>query len=108
MGRAIVRKPKLLLMGQPFSNLDARMRIKIRQGIAKLHRRPGTSILYVTHDQMEAMTLGTRIVVMKDGLIQQLPVFSDSCKFSSGSICRDESNGRSPTGIRAFLSALPF
>lgn len=72
MGRAMVRHPKLFLMDEPLSNLDARLRFKIRQEIAELHRKLGTSILYVTHDQAEAMTLGTRIVVMKDGLIQQV------------------------------------
>lgn len=72
MGRAMVRHPKLFLMDEPLSNLDARLRVKIRQEIAELHRRLGASILYVTHDQTEAMTLGTRIVVMKDGLVQQI------------------------------------
>ena len=72
MGRAIVRNPKVFLMDEPLSNLDAKLRVQMRIEIAKLHQRLGTTIIYVTHDQTEAMTLGTRIVVMKDGLIQQV------------------------------------
>ena len=71
MGRAIVRNPKVFLMDEPLSNLDAKLRVQMRIEIAKLHQRLGTTIIYVTHDQTEAMTLGTRIVVMKDGIIQQ-------------------------------------
>ena len=72
MGRAIVRNPKVFLMDEPLSNLDAKLRVQMRIEIAKLHQRLGTTIIYVTHDQVEAMTLGTRIVVMKDGVIQQV------------------------------------
>ena len=72
MGRAIVREPKVFLMDEPLSNLDAKLRVQMRIEIAKLHQRLGTTIIYVTHDQTEAMTLGTRIVVMKDGVIQQV------------------------------------
>ena len=72
MGRAIVRNPKVFLMDEPLSNLDAKLRVQMRIEIAKLHQRLGTTIIYVTHDQTEAMTLGTRIVVMKDGIIQQV------------------------------------
>ena len=72
MGRAIVRNPKVFLMDEPLSNLDAKLRVQMRIEIAKLHQRLGTTIIYVTHDQTEAMTLGTRIVVMKDGVIQQV------------------------------------
>lgn len=72
MGRAIVREPKVFLMDEPLSNLDAKLRVQMRIEIAKLHRRLQTTIIYVTHDQIEAMTLGTRIVVMKDGIIQQV------------------------------------
>ena len=72
MGRAIVRNPKVFLMDEPLSNLDAKLRVQMRTEIAKLHNRLGTTMIYVTHDQTEAMTLGTRIVVMKDGLIQQI------------------------------------
>ena len=71
MGRAIVRDPKVFLMDEPLSNLDAKLRVQMRVEISKLHQRLETTIIYVTHDQTEAMTLGTRIVVMKDGLIQQ-------------------------------------
>ena len=72
MGRAIVRSPKVFLMDEPLSNLDAKLRGQMRIEISKLHQRLGTTIIYVTHDQTEAMTLGTRIVVMKDGVIQQV------------------------------------
>jgi len=72
MGRAIVRNPKVFLMDEPLSNLDAKLRVQMRIEIARMHQRLGTTIIYVTHDQTEAMTLGTRIVVMKDGLIQQV------------------------------------
>ena len=71
MGRAIVRNPKVFLMDEPLSNLDAKLRVQMRVEISKLHQRLKTTIIYVTHDQTEAMTLGTRIVVMKDGVIQQ-------------------------------------
>ena len=72
MGRAIVRSPKVFLMDEPLSNLDAKLRVQMRVEISKLHQRLGTTIIYVTHDQTEAMTLGTRIVVMKDGVVQQV------------------------------------
>ena len=72
MGRAIVRNPKVFLMDEPLSNLDAKLRVQMRIEISKLHQRLESTIIYVTHDQTEAMTLGTRIVVMKDGLIQQV------------------------------------
>lgn len=72
MGRAIVRNPKVFLMDEPLSNLDAKLRVQMRIEISKLHQRLGTTIIYVTHDQTEAMTLGTRIVVMKDGIVQQV------------------------------------
>ena len=72
MGRAIVRNPKVFLMDEPLSNLDAKLRVQMRTEISKLHQRLGTTIIYVTHDQTEAMTLGTRIVVMKDGVVQQI------------------------------------
>jgi multiple sugar transport system ATP-binding protein len=72
MGRAIVREPKVFLMDEPLSNLDAKLRVQMRVEISKLHQRLESTIIYVTHDQTEAMTLGTRIVVMKDGLIQQV------------------------------------
>ena len=72
MGRAIVRNPKVFLMDEPLSNLDAKLRVQMRIEISKLHQRLETTIIYVTHDQTEAMTLGTRIVVMKDGVIMQV------------------------------------
>jgi multiple sugar transport system ATP-binding protein len=72
MGRAIVRNPKVFLMDEPLSNLDAKLRVQMRTEISKLHDRLGATIIYVTHDQTEAMTLGTRIVVMKDGIVQQI------------------------------------
>jgi len=72
LGRAIVRKAKVFLMDEPLSNLDAQLRTQMRIEIAKLHKNLQTTFVYVTHDQTEAMTMGTRIVVMKDGLIQQI------------------------------------
>ncbi len=71
MGRAIVRNPKVFLMDEPLSNLDAKLRVQMRTEIAKIHDRLGATIIYVTHDQTEAMTLGTRIVVMSKGIVQQ-------------------------------------
>lgn len=72
IGSAIIRKPKAFLMDEPLSNLDAKLRAQMRVEIVKLHKQLDTTIIYVTHDQTEAMTLGTKIVVMKDGLIQQV------------------------------------
>ena len=72
MGRAIVRNPKVFLMDEPLSNLDAKLRVQMRAEIASLHNRLGATIIYVTHDQTEAMTLGTRIVVMSAGVVQQV------------------------------------
>jgi multiple sugar transport system ATP-binding protein len=72
VGRAIVRKPKVFLFDEPLSNLDAKMRVQMRLEISKLHTRLASTMIYVTHDQVEAMTMGDRIVVMKDGVIQQV------------------------------------
>jgi multiple sugar transport system ATP-binding protein len=72
LGRAIVREPKVFLMDEPLSNLDAKLRVQMRTEISKLHNKLQTTIIYVTHDQTEALTMGTRIVVMKDGYIQQV------------------------------------
>ncbi len=72
LGRAIVRNPKVFLLDEPLSNLDAKLRAAMRTELTKLHNRVGTTFIYVTHDQVEAMTMATRIVVMKDGLIQQV------------------------------------
>ena len=74
MGRAIVRKPHVFLMDEPLSNLDAKLRVATRSQIAALQRRLGTTTLYVTHDQVEAMTMGDRVAVMKDGVLQQVDV----------------------------------
>ena len=72
VGRAIVRQPKVFLFDEPLSNLDAKMRIQMRTELSKLHQRLQATMIYVTHDQVEAMTMGDRIVVMKDGVIQQI------------------------------------
>ncbi len=72
VGRAIVRQPKAFLFDEPLSNLDAKMRVQMRMEISKLHHQLASTMIYVTHDQVEAMTMGDRIVVMKDGLIQQV------------------------------------
>ena len=72
LGRAIVRQPKVFLLDEPLSNLDAKLRAAMRSEISRLHERLGTTFIYVTHDQVEAMTMGSRIVVMKDGFVQQI------------------------------------
>jgi len=72
LGRAIVRQPKVFLFDEPLSNLDAQMRVQMRVEISKLHRRLAATMVYVTHDQVEAMTMGDRIVVMKEGVVQQV------------------------------------
>jgi len=72
VGRAIVREPAVFLMDEPLSNLDAKLRVSARADISKLHKRLGTTFIYVTHDQVEAMTMGDRIMVMNDGLLQQI------------------------------------
>ena len=72
LGRAIVREPKVFLMDEPLSNLDAKLRVQMRTEISKLHQKLQTTFIYVTHDQTEALTMGTRIIVMKDGFVQQI------------------------------------
>ena len=72
LGRAIVRHPRVFLFDEPLSNLDAKLRVQMRVELKKLHHRLGTTAIYVTHDQVEAMTLGDRVVVMKDGVVQQV------------------------------------
>ncbi len=72
LGRALVRHPKVFLLDEPLSNLDAKLRLSMRTEIARLHRKLGATMIYVTHDQIEAMTLGQRIVVLRDGVIQQI------------------------------------
>lgn len=72
VGRAIVRKPKVFLFDEPLSNLDAKLRVQMRTQISKLHHKLGATIIYVTHDQTEAMTMGDKIVIMKDGIINQI------------------------------------
>ena len=72
LGRAIVREPKVMLLDEPLSNLDAKLRTQMRTEISKLHKQLNTTFIYVTHDQVEAMTMGTRIVVMKNGFVQQI------------------------------------
>ena len=72
MGRAIVRSPQVFLMDEPLSNLDAKLRVQTRSQIAALQRRLGVTTVYVTHDQVEAMTMGDRVAVLKDGVLQQV------------------------------------
>src|SRR6476469_5272339 len=72
MGRAIVREPKAFLMDEPLSNLDAKLRVSMRAELARLHEQLGVTTVYVTHDQVEAMTLGQRVAVLRDGLLQQV------------------------------------
>ncbi len=91
VGRAIVRQPKVFLFDEPLSNLDAKLRVQMRTEISKLHMRLQATMIYVTHDQVEAMTMGDRIVVMKDGIVQQvddpLSLYDHPCnKFVAGFI----------------------
>ena len=72
MGRALVRQPRVFLFDEPLSNLDAKLRVDMRIEIKRLHQQTGTTIVYVTHDQIEAMTLATKIAVLKDGELQQV------------------------------------
>ena len=72
MGRAIVRSPKAFLMDEPLSNLDAKLRVQMRTSVSRLQKQLGTTTVYVTHDQTEAMTLGDRVVVMRGGVVQQI------------------------------------
>ncbi len=97
MGRAIVRSPKVFLMDEPLSNLDAKLRVAMRTEIKKLHNKLQTTFIYVTHDQTEAMTMGTRIVVMKDGVVQQIDtpanLYNDPCnQFVAGFIGSPQMN----------------
>ena len=119
MGRAIVRNPKVFLMDEPLSNLDAKLRVQMRTEISKLHDRLGATIIYVTHDQTEAMTLGTRIVVMKDGVVQQIDtpqnLYDHPCnQFVAGFIgspqmnfmdCKVSNGGKTPMAARRSKSA---
>ena len=97
LGRAIVRKPKVMLLDEPLSNLDAKLRTQMRSEIVKLHKKLQTTFIYVTHDQVEAMTMGTRIVVMKDGFVKQIDTpknlykFPEN-KFVAGFICTPQMN----------------
>ena len=114
MGRAIVRSPKVFLMDEPLSNLDAKLRGQMRVEISKLHQRLETTIISVTHDQTEAMTLGTRIVVMKDGIIQQVDnpqnLYDKPCnKFVAGFIGAPQMNMIDATvGKDGALTTLSF
>ncbi len=72
MGRAIVRKPAVFLMDEPLSNLDAKLRVQMRAEIAQLQHRLGVTTIYVTHDQIEAMTMGDRVALLRDGVLQQV------------------------------------
>ena len=97
LGRAIVREPKVFLMDEPLSNLDAKLRVQMRTEIGKLHKKLQTTFIYVTHDQTEAMTMGSRIVVMKDGVIQQVDspsnLYNTPCnKFVAGFIGSPQMN----------------
>ncbi|MDE7400033.1 MAG: sn-glycerol-3-phosphate ABC transporter ATP-binding protein UgpC [Oscillospiraceae bacterium] len=97
LGRAIVRDPQVFLLDEPLSNLDAKLRAQMRTEIAKLHKKLGTTFIYVTHDQTEAMTMGDRIVVMKDGYIQQIDspinLYESPCnKFVAGFIGSPQMN----------------
>jgi ABC-type sugar transport system ATPase subunit len=122
LGRAIVREPKAFLFDEPLSNLDAQLRVETRAELARLHRRLGATMVYVTHDQVEAMTLGTRVAVLKDGALQQVAppmelyrnpenqfvagfIGSPSMNFVRGTISRDSGRARfiAPGGLSLSL-----
>jgi len=112
LGRAIVRNPKVFLMDEPLSNLDAKLRVAMRTEINKLHKSLETTFIYVTHDQTEAMTMGTRIIVMKDGFVQQVDtpmnLYNKPCNmFTAGFIGSPQMNFVDATltknGKEAFL-----
>ena len=113
LGRAIVREPKVFLLDEPLSNLDAKLRAQMRTEISKLHQRLGTTFIYVTHDQTEAMTMGSRIVVMKDGFMQQVDtpmnLYNYPCNMFVagfiGSRFADDITGSHPSLGIGFLSA---
>ncbi len=106
LGRAIVRDPKVFLLDEPLSNLDAKLRAQMRTEISKLYQRLGTTFIYVTHDQTEAMTMGTRIVVMKDGFIQQVDtpqnLYDSPCnEFVAGFIGSPQMNFADATVVKS-------
>jgi multiple sugar transport system ATP-binding protein len=122
LGRAIVREPKAFLFDEPLSNLDAQLRVETRAELARLHRRLGATMVYVTHDQVEAMTLGTRVAVLKDGMLQQVAppmelyrrplnqfvasfIGSPSMNFVAGKVSRD--NGRAQFTAPGITIPLP-
>ena len=80
MGRAIVREPAVFLMDEPLSNLDAKLRVQVRTQIARLQRDLKTTTVYVTHDQVEAMTMGDRVAVLRDGVLQQIAATRDALR----------------------------
>ena len=88
MGRALVRQPRVFLFDEPLSNLDAKLRVDMRIEIKRLHQQTGTTIVYVTHDQIEAMTLATRIAVLKDGELQQVGSPHEDLQHASQSVRR--------------------
>ena len=96
VGRAIVRNPKVFLFDEPLSNLDAKLRVQMRSELKKLHHRLDATIAYVTHDQIEAMTMADKIVIMRDGLVQQVAdpytIYNHSCKHLRRRIYRNTSN----------------
>ncbi len=102
LGRAMVRNPAVFLLDEPLSNLDAKLRTSMRTEIIKLHKKLATTFIYVTHDQTEAMTMGDRIVVMKDGIIQQVDtrrtctICLATCSLLASSAAPDELPGRHP------------
>ena len=108
VGRAIVRKPKVFLFDEPLSNLDAKMRVTTRTEISKLHDRLGATMIYVTHDQVEAMTMGDRICVMKDGTLHELDVLVLATGFRADSFIRPAVvTGRGGRSLDEFWATRP-
>ncbi|MEM7377543.1 MAG: sn-glycerol-3-phosphate ABC transporter ATP-binding protein UgpC [Pseudomonadota bacterium] len=104
MGRALVRDPQAFLFDEPLSNLDARLRVDMRTEIKKLHARLGTTIVYVTHDQIEAMTLATRIAVLRDGRVQQIGTPDDIYNRPANAFVADFMGSPAMNKVRATLS----
>ena len=96
MGRAIVRDPAAFLMDEPLSNLDAKLRVQMRTEVSRLQQRLGTTMVYVTHDQTEAMTLGDRVAVMRGGVLQQVGVPAGALRAARSTCSSPASSARRP------------
>ena len=113
VGRAIVREPAVFLMDEPLSNLDAKLRVSARAEISKIHQRLGTTFIYVTHDQVEAMTMGDRIAVLADGILQQVDTPRNPVSYTHLDVYKRQSrlrlapSGRGMSKLRGTVTSLP-